>query len=166
MKLQKLDFSVAILAGLACLFMLVNIPVWAIFIGWAWYFALGAEPAAFKKSIPPLLLGYAMAGIAAVVYAVSGYNIWALVAVVAVTVFVIMLSLKTKVFAESLPSFNTYSCMFAGYYAVNFPQMKSSVMDLNNILICIGWLVLANVIGLCFGFVSVKLGFIGAKKAG
>jgi hypothetical protein len=162
MKLQKIDFAVAILAGIACFAMLFNLPVWTLFIGWAWYFALGAKPEVFKLAIPPMLLGYVMAAISIVIYALSNYNIVILAIAVAITVFMIMLSTKTKLFASSLASFNTYSCMFAGYYAVNFPKLESSGMDINNILVCIGWLALANVIGLLFGFVSVKLGSIGA----
>jgi hypothetical protein len=162
MKIQKLDFAVAILAGLSCFTMLFNLPVWTLFIGWAWYFAMGAKPEVFKQAIPPMLLGYLMAAFAIIAYALSNYNIVILAIAVAITVFIIMLSLKTKLFSASLASFNTYSCMFAGYYAVNFPKMEAAAMDINNILICIGWLALANVIGLVFGFVSVKLGSIGA----
>jgi hypothetical protein len=164
MKIEKMDVSVAVLAGLSCFTMLIGLPVWTIFIGWAWYFALGADPSGFGKAIPPMLLGYAMAAISIVVFALSNFNIVALSISVAATVFIIMLSLKTKLFAHSLASFNTYSCMFAGYYAVSFPKVESSAMDLNNILICIGWLSLANVIGLCFGYVSVKLGTMGATS--
>ena len=43
-KLTSLDFSVAILAGVSCLFMYIDVPVWALFVGWAWYFALGSKP--------------------------------------------------------------------------------------------------------------------------
>ncbi|MNO62398.1 hypothetical protein D3C76_530710 [compost metagenome] len=164
MKLTKLDFSVAILAGLTCLTMYFDLPVWALFIGWAWYFALGAKPGAFKEAIPAMLLGYILAAVAVVVYAASGHQMIALVLVVAVTVFLIMLSLKTSVFSCSLASFNAYSCMFAGYYAGNFPKVESISLDLNNVLICVLWLVLANVIGLLCGYISVTVGNLGNKN--
>ncbi|MGI5473650.1 DUF1097 domain-containing protein [Escherichia coli] len=36
----------------------INIPVWAIFIGWAWYYALGATPDILKKIYASLLPGW------------------------------------------------------------------------------------------------------------
>lgn len=161
MKIQKLDISVAVLAGFACLALLVKLPVWAIFIGWAWYFALGAEPIVFKKAIPPLLLGYVMAAVSIFLYALNNNSLLILCGSVMITVFIIMLSLKMPMFSHSLVSFSAYSCMFAGYYAVNFPQVESGSMNIINLLICIGWLAMSNLIGLLFGFLSVKLSRIG-----
>ncbi|WP_406543617.1 DUF1097 domain-containing protein [Clostridium ljungdahlii] len=40
-KIEALDVSVAVLAAVSCLFMYIKVPVWALFIGWAWYFTLG-----------------------------------------------------------------------------------------------------------------------------
>lgn len=155
MKLNKMDLSTSVLSGLACLFLLIDLPVWGLFFGWAWYGPLGGTPVAFKKAIPPMLLGYAMGGISIIAYALSGLNIWALVIAVFATVFVIMIAAKTKPFAALLPAFNSFSCMFAAYYTGSFPLQETSFFaDLNNVAICIGWLVLANVIGLCFGFMS------------
>jgi hypothetical protein len=136
MKITKLDFSVAILAGLTCLTMKFGLPVWALFIGWAWYFALGAKSIVFKQAIPALFVGYLLASISIVTYAVSGYQMIALIIAVAVTVFILMLSIKTSIFSCSLASFNAYSCMFAGYYAGNFPKIESTSYDLNNIIVC------------------------------
>jgi len=165
MKLEKLDFSVAILAGLACLALLVNISVWAIFIGWAWYFALGANTSVFKQSIPPMILGYVVAAIAIVIYTASGYNLVALIVAVIITVFIVMLSLKTSVFACSLASFNAYSCLFAGYYAGNFPQAADrGSYDIKNVFIAVAWIMMANVIGLMLGWISVTLGSLGNKE--
>ncbi|MBE5967063.1 MAG: DUF1097 domain-containing protein [Lachnospiraceae bacterium] len=139
MKIQKLDFSVAILAGLVCLALPLNIPVWAIFIGWAWYFALGANATAFKQSIPSMILGYVVAAISIVIYAATNYNLIALIISVMITVFIIMMSLKTKLFACSLASFNAYSCLFAGYYAGNFPQVaEGGAYDIKNVCIAVG----------------------------
>lgn len=165
MKIQKLDVSVAVLAGLSCLTMLINLPVWALFIGWAWYFALGTNVSCFAKAIPPMILGYVLAGVAIIVFSLSDFNIIALCVIVGFTVFIIMLSLKVNLFSHSLASFNAYSCMFVGYYAASFPKAESWALDINNIIVCIGWLSLANIIGLCFGYASVKLGFLGAASA-
>lgn len=165
MKITKLDLAVAIIAGLTCFGLLIKIPVWALFFGWAWYFALGANPSAFRQSIPSMILGYLLAGIAIVAYTASGYNIFVMVAIVGLTVFGIMLSLKIKAFACSLASFNAYSCLFAGYYAKNFPVLENSTKwDINNVLVAIGWIAMANVLGLICGYLSVKIGSLGTKK--
>lgn len=162
MKVTRLDICVALLAGIACFFMAipaVNFPVWALFIGWAWYFAEGAKPAAFKRAIPPMLFGYACAVVSAIVFAALGFHIFVLALIVAVTVFCIMLSMKSSLFAMSLASFNAFSCMFAGYYAGNFPALANGgAADWKNAVIAALWIAFANVIGLCFGWLSIKLG--------
>lgn len=43
-----------------------NLPVWAAFIVWAEYFALGAKPAMLKTMIPALILGIAGATVAVI----------------------------------------------------------------------------------------------------
>jgi len=165
MKLEKLDFSVAILAGLACLALPLNIPVWAIFIGWAWYFALGANTAVFKQGIPPMIIGYILAAVSIVIYDVSGFNLMVLIVAVAVTVFIIMLSLKTSLFACSLTSFNAYSCLYAGYYAGSFPKAANGgSFDIKNVCIAAAWIMMANVLGLIIGWLSVTLGAAGNKE--
>ncbi|NLG03731.1 MAG: DUF1097 domain-containing protein [Clostridia bacterium] len=165
MKIQKLDVVVAILAGITCLGLLVNIPVWALFIGWAWYFALGATPDVLKQAIPALLIGYILAAISIVVYAASGFQILAMIIAVAVTVFILMMSLKLDIFSCSLASFNAYSCLFAGYYAGNFPKMEqASVLDLNNVGVAVLWIAFANILGLFCGWLSVSIGTAGQKN--
>lgn len=46
-----IELVVPVLAALSCLLMKVGggIPVWAVFLGWAWYFAMGATPSILKK---------------------------------------------------------------------------------------------------------------------
>ena len=163
MKITKLDISVAVLAGLSCFFMVIPVvkfPVWGLFIGWAWYFAEGAKPAAFKRAIPPMLFGYAMAVISAVVFAAAGGNIWALAAVVGVPVFGLMLCCKGNLFAMSLASFNAFSCLFAGYYSGNFPAVihNGGWADWKNVILAALWIAFSNVVGMCFGWLSIKLG--------
>lgn len=163
MKITKLDISVAILAGLTCFGLLIKLPVWALFIGWAWYFALGATPAAFKQAIPAMFVGYILASVTIMSYAASGYSIWVMVAAVAVTVFILMLSLKVTPLGCALSSFNGYSCMFAGYYAGNFPKTVESSLEWKNIAVCILWIALANILGLICGLISVWFGNLGQK---
>jgi len=169
MKITKLDLSVAILAGLSCFLMAIptiNFPVWGLFIGWAWYFAEGAQPKAFGRAIPPLLFGYAMAAISAIVFAATGFHIWILAIIVTVTVFGIMLSCKCSIFSMSLASFNAFSCLFAGYYAGNFPAVikDGGWADWKHVLLASGWIAFANIVGLGFGWLSVRLGADAAAK--
>ena len=163
MKVTRLDVTVAVLAGLTVLTMKFNFDVWALFIGWAWYFALGAKVSIFKKAIPALFVGYILAGIAVLVYAAAGFNFYVLIAAVAVTVFLLMLSIKVPILSCSLASFNAYSCMFVGYYAGDFPKVKTAALDLNNIIIAILWIALANIVGILCGWISVSVGNAGSK---
>lgn len=165
MKTNRLDITVAIFAGLACYSLVAHMPPWAIFFGWAWYFALGAKPQVFKQAIPPMLLGYALSSIAVLAFTASGGKMIALAVTVAITIFIVMLSLKVGIFSCSLASFNAYSCMFAGYYSGSFPKMAESMaFDINNVLICAAWMVVGNVIGLGIGYLCIAFG-IGAQKA-
>ena len=96
MKITKLDVAVAVLAGLTCLTMKFGLPVWALFIGWAWYFALGTKSIAFKQAIPALFLGYLLAAIAIIIYTASGHQMIVLMIAVGITVFLLMLSIKAR----------------------------------------------------------------------
>ena len=107
MKIERLDIVIAVIAGITCLGGLIKIPVWALFIGETWYFTLGSKPEAFKQSIPPMIEGYLLAAIAILAYAASGFNMGVQVLTVIGTVIILMLSLKTKMFACSLASFNS-----------------------------------------------------------
>lgn len=159
MKIQRLDIVVPVIGGLTCFLLLLNVPVWALFFGWAWYFNLGASPDVFKKSIPPMLFGYIVAGISIVVFNAFGGNIYVLAAIVCATIFLIMLSMKVSVFAASLASFNAYSCLFAGYFAGNFPALANGgPWDIYNVSISILWIAMANILGLICGYLSIRLG--------
>ena len=48
-----------------------NIPIWASFIVWAEYFALGAKPAALKTMVPAYTLGVIVAGIIMLAYTLT-----------------------------------------------------------------------------------------------
>ena len=158
MKVNKLDYVVAGIAFLTVFALKINLPVWAIFFGWAWYFALGADVKVFKEAIPAMLMGYLLGGVSIVIDALFA-NFWILAIIVAITVFLLMLSLKFKTFACSLASFNAYSILFAGYYAGNFPALTDGgVAGINNVLLAIGWFSLANIVGLICGYASIKLG--------
>ena len=55
------DFLMATASGLTALFMLVDIPVWAVFIGWTWYLSIGANVRAIKEGTITCILGGVLA---------------------------------------------------------------------------------------------------------
>lgn len=165
MKINSLDWSVAILAGLSCIGSLIGLPIWALFIGWAWYFTLGATKAGFKQATPPMLAGSILAVLAIVLINVfAGFlpGLGAMVLSVFITVFLLMLTLKIPGFGCSLASFNAYSCMFAGYYAGTFPAQEQFTTGLVYAVI---WITGANFLGLIFGYLSIFFSQIGKKQA-
>ena len=163
-KIQKIDVSVGLLAGFSCFGFLINLPIWALFIGWAWYFALVATGVVFKTAIPPMLTGSLMAVLAIILIDVfAGFMPFLLGMIIAVTitVFCLMLTLKIPACSYSLVSFNAYSCMFAGYYAGFYYETGSYA---GNFVTAILWITGANFLGLLFGWTSIALTNIGAKK--
>lgn len=158
MNINKTDIIAGIIAGLICFGVLINLPIWAMFIGWGWYTALGSEVRVFKKAIPAMFVGYIMSAISILAYTASSDNVFVLVFVVGITVFFQMLTLKKETFSCALASFNGYSCLFAVYSAGIFPKLRTSMIwDINNVLIALLWTGLANTLGLICGYVSVKL---------
>ena len=164
MKLERLDFSVAILAALSCILMAADIPVWALFVGWAWYFALGAEPSLIKKGIAPLIAGSVLAFAAFLLIdllTMVGLP-WLLPTILSVfiTVFVLMLTLKVPALNYSLISFNAYSCVFVGFSTGTYYAVSGMPSYLNAFI----WITGANFLGLIFGWLSIRLG-TKAQKA-
>lgn len=161
-KIQALDVSVAVLAGISCLAMYLSIPVWALFIGWAWYFALGAKPELIKDAVLPMIAGSALA-IAAflLIDLFAGFmpSMAATILSVIITVFGLMLTLKISIFNNSLISFNAYSCMFVGYGAKTYMVINGMPSLLNAAI----WITGANFLGLIFGWLSIKVTTLGQK---
>lgn len=160
-KINALDISVAVLAALSCLGVLIGLPIWALFIGWAWYFALGATVSVIRKALFPMLAGSVLA-VAAIVL-IDGFSLYvsplvAMILAVLVTVFLLMLTLKVEIFNCSLPSFNAYSCMFAGYYAHSFPVQADYA---SNLFFAVLWITGANFLGLIFGWLSIHATGLG-----
>jgi hypothetical protein len=163
MKLTALDFSVPILAAVSCLLMFLDIPVWALFIGWAWYFALGATPDLITKGILPLITGSSLAVLAFVlidVFAGIMPEMPAIMLAVFISVFLLMLTLKVPMLNKSLVSFNGYSCIFVGFVAGTFMEIGAMPALLNAAI----WITGANFIGLLFGWMSVTVTQIGKKN--
>lgn len=155
-KIEALDISVAVLAAVSCLAMYLSIPVWSLFIGWAWYFTLGAEPALIKKAFWPMITGSVLAIAAFILIGVFSKFMPAMAATmlsVFITVLLLMLSLKVPVLGISLASFNAYSCVFVGYGAGSFMVVQGMPSLLNAAI----WITGANFLGLLFGWLSIKV---------
>jgi hypothetical protein len=159
-KIGALDVSVAVLAAISCLFMYIKVPVWALFIGWAWYFSLGATSDLIVKGIAPMITGSVLAILAFVLISVLSAFMPAMAATmvsVLITVFLLMVSLKIAALNISLVSFNAYSCMFVGYGAGAYMTIKGMPALLNAAV----WITGANFIGLIFGWLSIKFTILG-----
>lgn len=158
MKLP-IEIVVALLAGASCLAAWpgLDIPVWALFIGWAWYFALGAVPGVMKNIYPSIIPGALLAALAIVLinFLSSLMPVMAaMIITVICTVYALMLAIKIPLMNCSLAAFNAYSTVFAVYYGGFYPQdgdFRSSV------LLALLWGVVGNALGPLFGYLSVRL---------
>ena len=188
-----LSVTVAFLAGISCLVtwmpfgtawgdgtFKLGIPVWALFIGWAWYYYEGASAAVFKKVIPSAIPGAFTAsaavwalGVTANVYGTNyGLYMVVLMVIVALSVFALMLLLKlTKIFPSSLAAFNGYSSVFALTFIGGYPYAGATdVSPLVPLFFCFMWALIGNWLGPVFGWLSIALQFNkkvegGAKEA-
>lgn len=155
-----IEVVVGVLAGISCLVTLpgLGIPLWALFIGWAWYFSLGATPKAFKIIYPPVFTGALLAALClwlmGFVNHIGLTGMFGTMLCVGLTVFLLMMTLKIPLTSASLPAFNAYSSVFALMYIGGFPDLF-----VGPILSCAIWAMLGNFLGPIFGYLSVKLTF-------
>lgn len=154
-----IEIVVAALAAISCLVALpqLGLPVWALFIAWAWYFALGATTSVFKMVYPAALAGAVLAGVCIwLIGAFMGYMTMmaAMMLAVFITVFLLMLVLKIPATSCSLAAFNGYSCVFATYYGGFFRQTGSTELD---ILAAFAFSIAANFLGPFFGYFSTRV---------
>ncbi len=154
-----IEVVVGALGGISCLVTItgLGLPVWALFIGWAWYFALGATPDAFKKIIPAVFPGTLLAGLCIWMMGALGGVVTGMpnmIICVAITVFLLMCCLRIPVCSASLPAFNAYSSVFALYAIGSFPDLPCGP-----IISCMLWAVIGNLLGPVFGWLSIVLQF-------
>ncbi|HIU26460.1 MAG TPA: DUF1097 domain-containing protein [Candidatus Copromorpha excrementigallinarum] len=155
-----IEVVVGVLGGLSCIVTIsgLGLPVWALFIGWAWYFALGAQPSAFKQIVPAVFPGALLAALCLWLMEVfTGFGFTGLpnmIVFVAITVFLLMCALRIPICNASLPAFNAYSSVFALYSIGGFPDLA-----IGPILSCCLWAVIGNLLGPVFGWLSIVLQF-------
>lgn len=156
-----IELVVAILAGFSCLVSWpgLDFPVWALFIGWAWYFALGTTPSAMKKIYPSIFPGAFLAAVCIwLINTFSGFMhpMLAMIIPVTITVFLLMMALRIPFTSCSLVGFNAYSTVFAVYYGGFYHQ---SEILIKGIVLAMIWGIVGNSLGPLFGYMSVLFTF-------
>ncbi len=157
LRVDSADIIIAGLSALAGLGALLQLPVWAIFIGWAWYIALGARKRVIWDAGITAVMAAGLA-LSAVVATDVLQNVMAPVPASMTAVFfailLLMVLMKLPLFTSSLVAFNSFSCIFAGYYLQAFPVQESYPASL---LTAFLWITGANVLGLLLGHVNATL---------
>jgi len=157
LKVNAADVIIAGLSALAGLGALLQLPVWAIFIGWAWYIALGNKKRAIREGGATAIMAAVLALSAiALTDALQQFMmpLAASMTAVFVAILLLMIFLKLPAFTSSLVAFNSFSCIFAGYYLQAFPVQESYLMSL---LMAFVWITGANVLGLLLGHINATL---------
>lgn len=157
MKGTRFDFVVAMLSALACLGVLLHLPVWALFIGWAWYLALGSKPQVIWEAGLTCVLSSLLAILAVILsdwLQMYCSTLAASMLAVFVTIYMLMFLLKVPGIKYPLVAFNAFSCIFAGYYLQAFPVQTDYGWNLAYAFV---WIVGADIMGLLVGWLSIAL---------
>lgn len=165
-KLTGLALSIAILGGVWAFLALGPLAgyvlVWAGFIAWGCYFALGADSAALQKTIVGMIYGAVIAGIA---LALVGANPLGLAGAagpaiyIAVTVFLLVIVANISLLS-AVPA-NVYGYAATAAYALQTANAGSvTAMDLTNPVLLVS---LSTILGAVFGMLSGKLAGILGK---
>ena len=157
------DFLMATASGLTALFMLVDIPVWAVFIGWTWYLSIGANVRAIKEGTITCILGGVLALSSVVcIDLLKPYLPWLLPNIIGVFPNILLLILTFKIPGiQPLVGFNAFSCIFAGYYLNGFPVHPDYWV---NILMAFLYINGANIIGLFEGWFVQRICSLAGYK--
>ncbi len=170
-SLTALSFSIAILGGLATYLSLGPLSgvylIWATFVGWGAFFALGGTQDALKNVIVCGIFGVVLAVIAALVIlnvngaAALGLPLWAGI-VVAISVFALCMAANVPALAAIPASVFGYAPTFA--YLLQTPDMLSTqVMTSASLANPIIFISISIAVGSGFGMLSGKLGAVLTK---
>lgn len=164
-KLIALALSIAILGGVWAFLALGPLAgyvlVWAGFIAWGCYFALGADTVALQKTIAGMIYGAVIAGIA---LALVGANPLGLpgaagpAVYIAVTVFLLVIIANVPMLS-AVPA-NVYGYAATAAYALQTTGAGSpTAMDMTNPVLLVA---ISVVLGAIFGMISGKVaGMLG-----
>ncbi|MBC7078127.1 MAG: DUF1097 domain-containing protein [Synergistales bacterium] len=161
-----IEIVVTILAALSCLVSVpsLQLPVWALFIGWAWYFALGGTPEVLKKIYPAMLPGSLLAVLCIwLANLLVGYmpGLLAVIVAVLITVAILMYMLRIPLTSATLPAFNAYSCVFAAFYGKQFYNPTGDFV--RDLWVAFATVFIACALGPLFGYLSVFFTFAKEK---
>ncbi len=158
-----LSISIGVLGGIAaalCLGPLNLISIWAVFIGWACFFAIGGDNKALQNTIVCTILGAIIAWIGLVIF--TGINlsdalsmpIWAGI-VVAVTVFVLCLLANIEVFSSIPAGVLGYASVAA--WALKTPGALDNVTAVTSGTGMYILIIISLVAGAVLGMISGKI---------
>ena len=159
-KLTALAVSIAVLGGVWAFLALGplagNVLVWAGFIAWGCYFALGADTGALQKTIVGMIYGSVIAGIA---LALVGANPLGLAGAagpavyIAVTVFLLVIVANIPMLS-AVPA-NVYGFAATAAYALQTANAGSVMaMNLTNPVLLV---IVSAILGAIFGMISGKV---------
>ena len=165
-KLTALALSIAVLGGVWAFLALGPLAgyvlVWAGFIAWGCYFALGADVAALQKTIVGMIYGAVIAGVA---LALVGANPLGLAGAlgpaiyIAVTVFLLVIVANIPLLS-AVPA-NVYGYAATAAYALQTANAGSPMaMDLTNPVLLVA---ISTILGAIFGMLSGKLAGVLGK---
>ncbi|SHK54228.1 Protein of unknown function [Selenomonas ruminantium] len=155
-NINREDTIMATASGLTAVFLLVDIPVWAVFIGWTWYLSIGADVRAIKEGTITCILGGILALSSVVcIDLLQPCLPWLLPNMIGVFPNILLLILSFKIPGiQPLVGFNAFSCIFAGYYLNAFPVHTNYWL---NIVLAFLYINGGNIIGLFEGYIVQKI---------
>lgn len=170
-SLVALSVSIGVLGGVATWIAVGLLPdylqIWAIFIGWATFFATGGNPEALKNTIVCGIFGVILAWIAGLLIAgvpiALPMALWPAI-VVAVTVFVIVVAAQIE-WLSTIPA-NVYGYASCAAYMLLTPGLLSTTDTLTSVsfenpLILIS---VSLAVGAAFGIISARVGELLTAK--
>ena len=164
-KLIALAVSIAVLGGVWAFLALGplagNVLVWAGFIAWGCYFALGADSTALQKTIVGMTYGAVIAGIALALVDANPLGLAGAAGpavYIAVTVFLLVIVANIPLLS-AVPA-NVYGFAATAAYALQTTNAGSvSAMNLTNPVLLV---IVSTILGAIFGMVSGKVaGMLG-----
>ncbi len=165
-KLTALALSIAILGGVWAFLALGPLAgfvlVWAGFIAWGCYFALGADGAALQKTIVGMIYGAVIAGVALALVGANPLGLaGALGPAIYIAVTVFLLVIVANILLLSAVPANVYGYAATAAYALQTANAGSvTAMDLTNPVLLVA---LSTILGAIFGMLSGKLAGILGK---
>lgn len=153
--------SIGLLAGLSCLLtgFAVKVPIWAVFIAWAAFFAAGGGLAGAKRSLVMNLLGVASATVTMLAIDALGGSTWAVAGCVVVGAGILVLISSDGILSFTPAGFFGFASLVGTIAAT-----RSTITAPVNFSHPVALVLVAIVLGTAFGLASERLGTALTKK--